>query len=151
MLHAIPVAGGGFLLAVLWFDLMFDVQVRGHAGVLPEPVLDSICAYYRRVTTSARPMGHLVAVVMLVTLVAVGMQFARGVVPAWISAASLAAGGGPMVLALLRTVPNAMRLGARRGTPAEQSALARSVFRDHLLCLAGVLAFLALQLGASWR
>ena len=23
-------AGGGFLLAVLWFDLMFDVQARGH-------------------------------------------------------------------------------------------------------------------------
>ena len=33
-------AGAGFLLAVLWFDLMFDVQTRGHAGdVLPREVL----------------------------------------------------------------------------------------------------------------
>lgn len=29
-------AAAGFLLAVLWFDLMFDVQTRKHAGgVLP--------------------------------------------------------------------------------------------------------------------
>ena len=34
------VAGAGFLLAVLWFDLMFDVQVLRHRGPgdLPEPV-----------------------------------------------------------------------------------------------------------------
>ena len=37
------VGGAGFLLAVLWFDLMFDVQVRGHDGaVLPDEVLASI-------------------------------------------------------------------------------------------------------------
>src|SRR5260370_980869 len=58
-------AGAGFLLAVLWFDLMFDVQVAGHVGaVLPDPVLGSIAAYYRRVTTEARPMNRLVAAAM---------------------------------------------------------------------------------------
>src|SRR5437870_11989528 len=60
----------GFLLAVLWFDLMFDVQVLGRgrgADPLPEEVLASIAAYYRRVTTQARPMNYLVGVVMLVT------------------------------------------------------------------------------------
>src|SRR5438094_4323905 len=53
----------GFLLAVLWFDLMFDVQVLGRgrgADPLPEEVLASIAAYYRRVTTQARPMNYLV-------------------------------------------------------------------------------------------
>ena len=45
----------GFLLAVLWFDLMFDVQVSATpAGELPEQVLASIAGYYRRVTTTAR-------------------------------------------------------------------------------------------------
>ena len=40
-------AGSGFLLAVLWFDLMFDVQVRGHrGGTVPGPVRESIAAYY---------------------------------------------------------------------------------------------------------
>jgi hypothetical protein len=49
---------GGFLLAVLWMDLMFDVQVlrfRDATRELPEDVLGSIAAYYRRVTTQARP------------------------------------------------------------------------------------------------
>jgi hypothetical protein len=50
-------AGAGFLLAVLWFDLMFDVQVlRAAPGALPEPVLASIAGYYARVTTAARPI-----------------------------------------------------------------------------------------------
>jgi len=54
--------GAGFLLAVLWFDLMFDVQVAGHDGEeLPEPVLASIAGYYARVTTAARPMNRLIA------------------------------------------------------------------------------------------
>ena len=49
---AFVTAGAGFLLAVLWFDLMFDVQTRrSAANVLPTEVLASISAYYRRVTT----------------------------------------------------------------------------------------------------
>ena len=49
-MHTIAAAGAGFLLAVLWFDLMFDVQTRKHTGdLLPPEVLASISAYYRRV------------------------------------------------------------------------------------------------------
>jgi hypothetical protein len=63
-MNAFVAAGGGFLLAVLWFDLMFDVQTRKHGGAqLPADVLASISAYYRRVTTDARPMGQLIALV----------------------------------------------------------------------------------------
>ena len=55
-------AGAGFLLAVLWFDLMFDTQTDKHSGdVLPSDVLASISAYYRRVTTDAYPMNRLIA------------------------------------------------------------------------------------------
>ena len=41
--HALA-ACGGFLLAVLWMDLMFDVQVLPHRHLpeLPEAVLASI-------------------------------------------------------------------------------------------------------------
>ena len=46
-MHTFVAAGAGFLLAVLWFDLMFDVQTRKHAGnPLPPDVLASISAYY---------------------------------------------------------------------------------------------------------
>jgi hypothetical protein len=55
------------------------------------------------------------------------------------------------LLAMLRTVPNAVRLGRRADTAAEQTRLARSVYRDHLVCLASMSTFLALQLFAdSW-
>ena len=67
-MHAFAAAGAGFLLAVLWFDLMFDVQTRKHPrdAVLPPEVLASISAYYRRVTTEAYPMNRLVASVALI-------------------------------------------------------------------------------------
>src|ERR1700682_4990798 len=31
-MHTIAATGAGFLLAVLWFDLMFDVQTHKHPG-----------------------------------------------------------------------------------------------------------------------
>jgi hypothetical protein len=51
-----------------------------------------------------------------------------------------------MALALLHTVPGAVRLGRRADGPAEQTRLARAICRDHLLCFGGMLAFLVLWL-----
>src|SRR3954454_10702502 len=111
-------AGAGFLLAVLWFDLMFDVQiVRETAGVLPEPVLASIAGYYRRVTTDARPMNRLVAATMLATIGCIVAQIARGEGPAgagWLSLGLIRGGVG---VAATRTVRNGVRLGRRTDTP----------------------------------
>jgi hypothetical protein len=145
-------ACGGFLAAVLWMDLMFDVQVLGHrTPELPEPVLGSIAAYYRRVTTTARPMGHLIAIVMLVALVTLGIQIAGDPTRRGSAIASLLLVGSPIALAGVRVVPNAVRLGGRADPVLQQSALARSICRDHLLCLAGVLAFVGLQLALALR
>ncbi|MHB1923684.1 MAG: hypothetical protein ACYCSJ_03240 [Acidimicrobiales bacterium] len=54
---------------------------------------------------------------------------------------------GPVTLALARTVPRAVRLGGRKDPVPLQSRLARSVYRDHVLCLASIVALLGLQLG----
>ena len=71
-MHACIASGAAFLICVLWFDLMFDVQTRKHSGnPLPPEVLASISAYYRRVTNEAYPMNRLVALVMVLTLVAI--------------------------------------------------------------------------------
>ena len=135
------------MLAVLWFDLMFDVQVLRHRGAeVPDPVLASIGSYYRRVTTDARPMNRLVAVAMLVTLASIASELAFDDGPRWPGWASLALVAAAVGLAARRTVPNAVRLGARRDPLAGQAALARSVCRDHLFCFAAVAATLALQL-----
>jgi hypothetical protein len=143
-------AGAGFLLAVLWFDLMFDVQVRGRRDVeVPEAALASIAAYYRRVTTDARPMNRLVASVMVLTIGAIGVQLAEGDAPTWVAATSLGLAGAPIVLAAVHTVPSAVRLGGEEDGPSERSRLARSICRDHILCIASIASLLAIQLAAG--
>ncbi len=132
---------------MLWFDLMFDVQARRRGGAdVPEEALASIAAYYARVTTGARPMNRLVAAVMVSTLGALGVQLARGDAPRPVAGASLALATSAVGLAAKRTVPSAVRLGTRTDPIAVQSRLARSIYRDHVLCASAISALLALQL-----
>jgi hypothetical protein len=148
--NGFAIAGAGFLLAVLWFDLMFDVQaLRSRERELPEETLASIAGYYRRVTTTARPMDRLVALMMLVTLAAIVAELVRGDVPAAVGWTSLVLAAAPITLAATHTLPNAVRLGSREDTVERQSALARSVGRDHLLCLASIAALLVLQVASA--
>lgn len=112
-MHACAASGAGFLIAVLWFDLMFDVQTRKHVGVkLPAEVLASISAYYRRVTIEAMPMNRLIGVVMCLTLLAIAAEIARNADHWRIEWTSLASAASAIGLAVARTVPNAVRLGS---------------------------------------
>ena len=148
-MHTFAAAGAGFLLAVLWFDLMFDVQTRKHEGsVLPPPVLASISAYYRRVTTEAYPMNRLIALVMLLTLAAICVEIWQGENAWWIGWGSLLLAGSGFVPTMTRTVPNARRLGSAQDSAEEQSRLARAVCRDHMFSFARMTCVLILQLMA---
>lgn len=145
--HGLLVACSGFLLAVLWMDLIFDTQVRAVRGAeLPEPVLASIADYYRRATTTSQPMSRLIAAVMVVLLGALVFRGFGGHDPVLLVITSAVLACAPILLALIRTVPNAVRLGTRPGGPAEQSRLARSIYRDHVFCFACIFAFLVLWL-----
>jgi hypothetical protein len=145
-------AGLSFLLAVLWFDLMFDVQTRGHTGeILPPEVLASISAYYRRVTTEAHPMNRLVSTVMVLTIVAICAEIREGRTRWWIGWGSLGIVGLGVVFTLTRTVPNAVRLGAGTDTLAVQTQLARAIYSDHVFAFGRMLALLGLQLFAESR
>ena len=144
-------ACGGFLLAVLWMDLIFDSQVRtAPDGQLPAPVLSSIAAYYRRATTTSRPMSRLIATVMVVLLGALVFQGVTGDDPMWLTAASALLAAAPIALAGIRTVPNAVRLGRSRDDALEQSRLVRSIYRDHVVCFVSIMLFLVLRLSAVW-
>ncbi len=140
-------ACAGFLMAVLWMDLIFDVQILGHrhaADQVPDPVLASIADYYHRATTTSRPMSRLIVLVMVILLGTLGSRAVWGRDPTWLLACSAALTGVPMLLALARTVPDAVRLGNRSGSPAELTRLARRILRDHLLCLGCMVALLVL-------
>lgn len=152
-LYVVLAACGGFLLSTLWFDLMFDVQVVGQPlapAALPESVLASIAAYYRRVTTDAAPMSRLIAAVMVVAVLGsvwgLRRRSHRGL--RWLGLLSSA---GPIVLAAARVVPNAVRLGTGAGSPAERSALARAIFTDHVLCAASIVVFTIVQIVLAGR
>jgi hypothetical protein len=146
-MNALAASGAGFLLAVLWFDLMFDVQTRkSAANVLPSDVLASISAYYRRVTTEAYPMNRLVALVMVLTLAAICVEILRGEYAWWIAWGSLLVAASGFVPTLMRTVPNARRLGTAQDSPEEQTRLARAICRDHMLSFARMSVLLILQL-----
>ncbi|WP_235009635.1 hypothetical protein [Mycobacterium sp. 3519A] len=136
-------ASAGFLLAVLWMDLIFDSQVLRHRGadVLPETVIASVSSYYRRATT--RPMSLLIAVVMLILLGALGFHWMTGGEPVWLMVALTVLAGVPIMLALTRTVPNAVRLGAGAASQRELTRLARAICLDHVVCLVLMSAFLA--------
>ena len=142
---AFVAAGAGFLLAVLWFDLMFDVQARGD-GADDEGALDSISRYYRRVTTEAQPMSSLIAMIMALTLAALIAQLAGGEAPRWASAASLALAVVAIGTAAVHTVPAARRLGRTRPGDSDRGRLARSILRDHRISFLAITALLALQL-----
>src|SRR5205809_24891 len=114
----------GFLLAVLWFDLMFDVQVlgRGRGGdPLPEEVLASIATYYRRVTTQARPMNYLVGVVMLVTAGGTLIGLLRGV-----GAPAVRRAGRPAPRPPAASARDRCRCTERRGPPPRGRARSTS-------------------------
>lgn len=139
-------AGAGFLLAVLWFDLMFDVQAR-HEPV-PVDAVRSISTYYRRVTTDAAPRNLLVAAAMAWTVVALVVEIVVG--PRVAGIVSLPLALVAVVLATARTVPTAVRIGAATDPTEPALAMAtRTVLRDHRVCLVLIGAVIAVQLVAA--
>lgn len=145
-------ACGGFLTAVVWMDLIFDVQVLRHrrsTGALPEPVLASIAAYYRRATTDSRPMSRLIAAAMVVAVLGSAYQLVCGDDSLATRAFAVLLCGAPAGLAGARVVPNAVRLGQRGDGAEVQSALARGICRDHLICLVLIGAFTILEVATA--
>jgi len=144
-------ACAGFLLAVLWMDLMFDVQALGGPAVLPDSVLHSIAAYYARATTASWPMGAAIGSVMIVAVTGALVRLVREPEARRRHALALVLVAAPVALALLRVFPNAVRLGASTDPVPVRSDLARTILHGHLFCLASVAAFLIVQLSDSRR
>ena len=143
-MQALSTAGAGFLLAVLWFDLMFDVQIVGRGD--HDTAIASIGTYYRRVTTTARPMNRLVALWMVVTVVSLVVQMVRADGNRWMSAMALAFSATAIGIAAARTVRNAVRLGRGIEDPSTSLRLARTTLFDHLASFALMAATLIVVL-----
>jgi hypothetical protein len=138
-------ATGGFLLAILWMDLMFDAQ---YFTAAPDAALTSIAAYYRRVTLDAGWMTWLIATVMLVTIVGVVLQ-ARGSRASRVRRVlTPALAVVPIALALVVVFPAAREL-ATTSDGGHRLSLARLIAWSHIVCFASIAAFITLQLTTS--
>lgn len=145
MVRAGATAAAGFLLAVLWFDLMFDVQARRRT----DDAVESIATYYARVTRGARPMNRLVMVAMLALLASLVAEVTGDAVPAWAAWTSLVLAVVPIGLAGTTTVPAAVRLGQRTDPPEVRQLAALHILRQHVVCVVFIAAVLGVQLASS--
>lgn len=133
----------GFLAAVLWFDLMWDVQVIPYLQTgVPDDVVASISTYYRRVTTDASPMGNLVGLVMLIGITTNLVRFFRSGESLFKRSASVVLMTTPTTWALVSIVPAAVALGAGTANGGETAIY---IFWAHVGCLAMIVSLIAVQ------
>ncbi|AWY99767.1 hypothetical protein RHODOSMS8_00209 [Rhodobiaceae bacterium] len=147
MTQKLITTGGGFLLAVLWFDLMFDVQVWPHWGqeTLPEEVLASIAGYYQRVTSDAAPMNLLVGTVMVIVLLTTLLRARDKRVNFWNRVGTIALVGPAIAAGVEIAFPFAVQLGARTDDLVTQTELANAIFVTHVACFVAITLMLVLQ------
>jgi len=91
-------------------------------------------------------MGRLVAIVMLALFVGLAAQALQGHVETWVSVVSIAAALLAVGLAVGRVFGQARRLGTAEDPVEIQSELARSILREHIVCILGMSVVLATQL-----
>lgn len=153
MATATVTAGLGFLAGILWLDLIFDVQILGvgeHEDLRRADTLNSVATYYRHATGGARRLDLLIAVVMVLTLAAIIVQWCDQTNPLWVSCTSLIATALPIMLAAGHTLPSAKKLAATPPSATEERhRLARTVLRDHVVALSGIVIAIIVQLTAG--
>jgi hypothetical protein len=138
----------GFMLAILYIDLMFDVLAVPHrrsGAELPKDVLESITRYYGRVTQNP----YVLVFVMLTTTVSLVLQIVYGLAPRWAAYTSLAAMGLAMAAGVIKVIPAARRLASGTDSREVQARVVHSVFAAHVLLLICILVVAAVQLVAA--
>lgn len=140
----------GFMLAVLYIDLMFDVTAvpyRRSGTTLPKEVLDPIVHYYGRITQNP----YVLMFVMLTTTVCLITQIVYDLVPRWAGYSSLVMMGLAMVAGTVKVIPTAQRLASGKDPVDVQTALVHNMFPSHLVLLISILLLAAIQLSAAGR
>lgn len=138
----------GFIVAVMWVDLIFDALVLPHHNSrepLPEEVLATMSSFFKRITYKP----FLIFVILVVMLVVIIQQIISGSVPGWAAWASLVLILVSVGFAVARVIPTARRLGSRADTLEKQSELARSLLPMHAFVLIAMLLVLAVQVYVS--
>jgi len=140
----------GFMLAVLYIDLMFDVTAvpyRHTKTTLPKEVLGPITHYYGRITQNP----YVLMFVMLTTAICLVMQIVNDLVPRWAGYSSLFVMGLAMVAGTVKVIPTAERLASGKDPEDRQTRLVHSMFPWHVLLLLCILVLAAIQFSTTGR
>lgn len=137
----------GFMLAVLYIDLMFDIMAAPHKknAVLPPLVLDSITHYYGRITQNP----FVLTFVMLTTALCLGAEILYDLVPRWASYSSMFLMVLSMMTAIVKVIPTAQRLGAGTGSQEERTRMIHSMMPAHLILMVNILLLTAIQFSVA--
>jgi hypothetical protein len=134
----------GFMMAVLYIDLMFDVSAapyRKTNAALPKAVLDPITHYYGRITQNP----YVLMFVMLTTTLCIGSEILYNLVPRWASYSSLFLMGLSMMTGTLKVIPTAQRLGAGTDPEDVRTRMIHSMLPFHLILMVNIIALTAIQ------
>jgi hypothetical protein len=142
---------GAFLVAVLICDLTFDFPVwRSSPG---DPIalggaLDDMTSCYRRITARGSLLAAGVTLVMTAMLSALGYELLSRLATSGLTRSTVESSlaVGPISLAMIRTFPRARRLATGGGDAATRTEIARSIARDHAVCLPSMFAYVVTQL-----
>jgi hypothetical protein len=134
----------GFLIAVLYIDLVFDVSALPHPrehAALPSHVRDPIATYYRYVTRNP----YLLMVIMVTASACIVAEVVFNLVPRWAGYVSLLQIALSVSTAVFKVIPAARRLAIGGETPESQTRIIVMVLRYHILLLMIVLSLAFVQ------
>jgi hypothetical protein len=138
----------GFMMAVLYIDLMFDVSAapyRNTKRALPKEILDPVTHYYGRITQNP----YVLMFVMLTTTLCIGAEIIYGPTPKWAAYASLALMGLSMVTGTLKVIPTAQRLGSGQDSEDERTRMIHGMLPFHLVLLINILLLAGIQFSVA--
>ena len=138
----------GFMMAVLYIDLMFDVSAapyRKSNAPLPKAVLDPITHYYGRITQNP----YVLMFVMLTTTLCIGSEILYNSAPRWASYSSLFLMGLSMMTGTLKVIPTAQRLGAGTDPEDVRTRMIHGMLPFHLILMVNIIALTAIQFSVA--
>ncbi len=140
----------GFMLAVLYIDLMFDVtavRYRGTNAPIPADVVRPIASYYGRITQNP----YVLMFVMLTATVCIVAEIVYELVPRWAAYSSLVFMAFAMLAGGGRVIPAAQRLASGKDPEDRQTQLIHSMFPGHIVLLVSILLLALVQLSTTLR
>ena len=140
----------GFMLAVLYIDLMFDVTAvpyRRTNAPIPSDVVETIARYYRRITQNP----YVLMFVMLTATLCIVAEIVYDLAPRWVGYSSLffmailvIAGGG-------RVIPMAQRLASGKDAEDARTRLVHAMFPGHVVLLISILLLALVQFSTTLK